>query len=123
MQFSISYVLANSRSWGGQPVASYSGNGIAIDPDNQFKDEEWGPTRIDERHRFVLSGVFDLPLRVQAAPVVQWASPRSWTSCPSRPSWLIVVSSARGSSTSFSSVYSQNCGVSSRVSVISSPRR
>jgi hypothetical protein len=79
VQFSISYVLANSRAWGGQPVASYSGNGIAIDPDNQFKDEEWGPTRIDERHRFVLSGVFDLPFRFQAAPVLQWASPRPFS--------------------------------------------
>ena len=29
---SFSYVLANSRAWGGQPTASYSGNGIAITP-------------------------------------------------------------------------------------------
>ncbi|MGH9960231.1 MAG: TonB-dependent receptor domain-containing protein, partial [Pyrinomonadaceae bacterium] len=29
---SASYVLANSRSWGGQPVASYSGNAIQITP-------------------------------------------------------------------------------------------
>ena len=27
---SLSYVLANSRAFGGQPTASYSGNGIAI---------------------------------------------------------------------------------------------
>lgn len=77
--FSLSYVLANSRAWGGQPVASYSGNGIAIDPLNQFKDEEFGPTRIDERHRVVFSGVFDIPWGVQLAPIMQLASARPYS--------------------------------------------
>jgi hypothetical protein len=76
---SLSYVLANSRAWGGQPVASYSGNGIAISPDDQFRDGEWGPTRLDERHRIVASGVIDLPYRFQVAPIVQWASTRPYT--------------------------------------------
>lgn len=76
---SLSYVLANSRAWGGQPVASYSGNGIAISPDHQFTDEEWGPTRLDERHRIVASGVIDLPMGFQVAPIVQWASQRPYT--------------------------------------------
>jgi hypothetical protein len=35
---SVSYVLSNSRAWGGQPTASYSGNGIAITPTAQFLD-------------------------------------------------------------------------------------
>jgi hypothetical protein len=78
-QASISYVLANSRSWGGQPTASYSGNGIATTPENQFKAEEWGPTRIDERHRFVASGAFNLPYQVQLAPVVQFATARPYS--------------------------------------------
>jgi hypothetical protein len=34
VQGSISYVLASSRAWGGQPVASYSGNGINITPEH-----------------------------------------------------------------------------------------
>lgn len=76
--FSVSYVLANSRSWGGQPVASYSGNGIQIAPENQFKPEEFGPTRIDERHRIVASGVFDLPGGLQLSPILQFATARPY---------------------------------------------
>ncbi|MFB3855508.1 MAG: carboxypeptidase regulatory-like domain-containing protein [Vicinamibacterales bacterium] len=79
MQLSVSYVLAYSRGWGGQPAASYSGNGIAITPDDQFRPEEWGPTRHDERHRIVASGVFDLPHGFQVAPIVQFASSRPYT--------------------------------------------
>ncbi|MGH9942201.1 MAG: TonB-dependent receptor [Pyrinomonadaceae bacterium] len=79
MLFNASYVLANSRSWGGQPVASYSGNGIATTPENQFKPEEFGPTRIDERHRIVLSGVFELPGGFQLAPIMQLASARPYS--------------------------------------------
>ena len=76
---SISYVLANSRAWGGQPTASYSGNGIAITPDEQFRDNEWGPTRLDERHRVVASGVIEAPFGFQFAPIVQFASARPYT--------------------------------------------
>jgi hypothetical protein len=77
--FSLSYVLADSRAWGGQPVASYSGNGIAIAPGNQFKPEEFGPTRIDERHRIVASGVFDLDGGIQLSPIVQFATARPYS--------------------------------------------
>lgn len=77
--FSGSYVLANSRSWGGQPVASYSGNGVATTPENQFKPEEFGPTRLDERHRVVLSGVFNFRWGLQLAPILQLASSRPYS--------------------------------------------
>lgn len=76
---SLSYVLASSRSWGGQPTASYSGNGIAIAPENQFKEGEWGPTRLDERHRVVASGVIELPRGFQLAPIFQFASARPYS--------------------------------------------
>ena len=76
---SLSYVLANSRAWGGQPTASYSGNGIAISPDDQFREGEWGPTRMDERHRIVASGVIDMPMGFQLSPIVQFASARPYT--------------------------------------------
>ena len=79
MYLSASYVLSSSRSWGGQPVASYSGNGIAVTPEDQFKPEEFGPTRIDERHRIVASGVFELPYGIQLAPIVQFASSRPYS--------------------------------------------
>ena len=79
MVLSASYVLSNSRSWGGQPLASYSGNGIATTPDNQFKPEEFGATRIDERHRIVASGVFEVPGDFQIAPLLQLASSRPFS--------------------------------------------
>jgi len=79
MTMSASYVLGSSRSWGGQPVASYSGNGIAIAPENQFREEEFGPSRIDERHRIVASGVFNLPADFQLAPILQYASARPYS--------------------------------------------
>ena len=77
--YSISYVLAKSQGWGGQPTASYSGNGIAITPEQQFRPEEFGPTRIDERHRIVASGVFDFPHGFQIAPIFQLASARPYS--------------------------------------------
>jgi hypothetical protein len=75
----LSYVLASSRSWGGQPTASCSGNGIAIDAEFQFDEEEFGPTRLDERHRIVASAVLELPLNFQIAPIVQYASARPYS--------------------------------------------
>jgi hypothetical protein len=74
-----SYVLAYSRAWGGQPTASYSGNGIAIAPENQFIDGEYGPTRMDERHRIVISGVIGLPFGFQVSPILQYGSPRPFS--------------------------------------------
>ena len=74
-----SYVLASSRSWGGQPTASYSGNGIVITPEKQFSEGEFGPTRMDERHRVVISGVFNLPWDIQLSPILQLASARPFS--------------------------------------------
>jgi hypothetical protein len=75
---SASYVLSKSQAWGGQPTASYSGNGIAITLENQFKPEEFGPTRIDERHRIVASGLFDFAHGFQLAPIIQFATARPY---------------------------------------------
>ena len=79
MLISASYVLSKSQAWGGQPTASYSGNGIAITLENQFKPEEFGPTRIDERHRIVASGLFDFPHGFQVGPIVQFATARPYS--------------------------------------------
>jgi len=76
---SASYILSSSKAWGGQPTASYSGNGIAITPENQFRPEEFGPTRIDERHRIVASGLFELGHGFQLAPIVQFATARPYS--------------------------------------------
>jgi outer membrane receptor protein involved in Fe transport len=79
MSFNASYVLASSKAWGGQPTASYSGNGIVITPENQFAEGEYGPTRMDERHRIVLSGVIGLPWGFQVSPILQYGSPRPFS--------------------------------------------
>ncbi|HVF28754.1 MAG TPA: TonB-dependent receptor, partial [Pyrinomonadaceae bacterium] len=76
---SASYVLSSSRAWGGQPLASYAGNAIQVTPENQFKPEEFGPTRIDERHRIVASGVVELPGGFQLAPILQFATSRPYS--------------------------------------------
>jgi hypothetical protein len=72
--FQVSDVISWSRSWGGRAVASYSGNGQAVTPDNEFLPSEFGPTDFDERNRFVASGIFDLPWGFQISPVFQASS-------------------------------------------------
>jgi len=52
---------------------------LAIALENQFKPEEFGPTRIDERHRIVASGLFDFPHGFQLAPIVQFATARPYS--------------------------------------------
>ena len=72
-------MLANSRAWGGQPTASYSGNGIAMTPEQQFEDERVGSDasrraasyRRQRRHR-AAAGIL-------VSPIVQWASSRPYT--------------------------------------------
>jgi len=76
--FQTSYVLAWSRSWGGRPTSSYSGTAFAITPELQFVNSEFGPTGFDERHRFVFSGVFQLPAGFEASPIFQVASARPY---------------------------------------------
>ena len=77
--FQASYVLSWSRSWGGFPVASYGGSGIAITPGQQFASDEFARTNFDERNRVVISGVFRLPLGIELAPNFQAASGRPYS--------------------------------------------
>jgi outer membrane receptor protein involved in Fe transport len=76
IQLQTSYVLSWSNSWGGRPTSSYSGSGIAVTPEVQFRPDQFGPTIFDERHRFTLSGIFELPYGIELAPLVQAASAR-----------------------------------------------
>lgn len=75
-QLRASYVISRSQSWGGRPTASYSGNGIAITPDRQFRAGEFVDTIFDERHRFLVTGLFELPWGFEIAPVFQASSGR-----------------------------------------------
>ena len=46
---------------------------------NEQNEKEFGPTRIDERHRIVGSGVLELPYGIQLAPIVQFATARPYS--------------------------------------------
>jgi hypothetical protein len=80
-QLHAHYTLAKARAWYGQ--AGDFGN----QPQNIFDPwnpaENFGPTDADERHRFVLSGVFDLPWGLQVSPILQLASARPYSIFPS----------------------------------------
>ena len=76
-RFSIntSYVLSKA--------VAYKGNAAAFrnrpsDPSKPFDPIDLGPVPTDERHRFVLSGVFTLPAGFQVAPIFQASSARPY---------------------------------------------
>ena len=79
VMFQTSYVLSWSRSWGGFPVASYGGSGLAVTPEQQFARNEFARTNFDERNRFTFSGLFDLPGGFQLSPIFQAASGRPYS--------------------------------------------
>lgn len=64
-------------------AVAYNGNAAAFrnrptDVFDIFAKHDFGPTPNDERHRFVFSGVFDLPGGIQVAPILQAASARPY---------------------------------------------
>jgi len=79
MMFQVSDVISWSRSWGGFPVASYGGSGLAVTPEQQFAPNEFARTNFDERNRFTFSGLFDLPGGFQLSPIFQAASARPYS--------------------------------------------
>ena len=76
------YTLAWARGYGGS-IGAIGGGGTptrqSVVYDQPFGPGEWGPATTDERHRVVLSGVFMLPGRIQASPVIHAASARPYT--------------------------------------------
>jgi hypothetical protein len=79
MMFQVSDVISWSRSWGGFPVASYGGSGLAVTPEQQFAPNEFARTNFDERNRFTFSGLFDLPGGFELSPIFQAASARPYS--------------------------------------------
>lgn len=79
--FQASYILASAYGFGGGAAGDAQGLNNTPGPqqqDLQFGPGEWGPTLTDERHRIVLSGVFNLPLGIQVSPIFQAASARPY---------------------------------------------
>lgn len=79
--FQASYVLSRSIAYAGaaNTGAAAGFGGLAQDENRILDPSELGPTSNDERHRFVFSGVFDLPWGFQVSPILQAASPRAYT--------------------------------------------
>ena len=78
-QLNMHYTLSKSQAWFGAT------QDFGLQPQNLF--DKWdpinfGPTGEDERHRFVLSGIFDLPWDFQLAPIFQIASARPYSIFP-----------------------------------------
>ena len=78
--FNTHYTLARARAWFG--IISDFG----LQPQNPFHkfdpDAELGHPGEDERHRFVASGVFDLPWGFQVSPILQLSSARPYSIFP-----------------------------------------
>jgi len=72
-----SYVLSKALAYNGNAAAF--GNG-PTDETNWFARHDFGPTPTDERHRITISGVFNLPFKITASPIMQWATGRPYTS-------------------------------------------
>jgi hypothetical protein len=80
--FQASYTLSSAYGFGGGVSGIVTAAGSVAGPQNQdlpFGPGEWGPTATDERHRVVISGVFNLPLGIQVSPIFQAASARPYT--------------------------------------------
>jgi Carboxypeptidase regulatory-like domain/TonB dependent receptor len=79
-QLNAHYTLSKGVAWFGQ-----TGDFGNVAQNQFFKFDpaaDFGPTDADERHRFVLSGIFDLPWGLQVSPIFQMASPRRWSVFP-----------------------------------------
>ena len=79
-QLNAHYTLSKSQAWFGATAD------FGLAPQNAFAKFDpinFGPTGEDERHRFVLSGIFDLPWGFQVAPIFQMASARPYSILPS----------------------------------------
>lgn len=78
-QLNAHYTLAKSQGWFG---ASSDFGFLPQDQFVKFDPINFGPTSEDERHRFVISGIFDLPWDFQVAPILQLASARPYSILP-----------------------------------------
>ena len=71
-----SYTLSRALAYNGS--AANFGQ-ASTDPSNIFAAHDFGYTPVDERHRWVTSGVVELPWGIRFAPIMQAASARPYT--------------------------------------------
>jgi hypothetical protein len=71
------YTLAGAFAYGGS-IGARGAAPLPVIADQPFAEGEWGPTTTDERHRFVMMGVFDVGYGIQLSPIFQASSPRAY---------------------------------------------
>ena len=76
LSLNTNYVFSKAVAYNGS--AANFGQG-ATDPSNIFAAHDFGPSPADERHRWVTSGVLELPFGIRFAPIMQWASARPYS--------------------------------------------
>jgi hypothetical protein len=79
-QLNAHYTLSHAVAWFGQ--TGDFGNQAQNVFNKWDPTENFGPSDADERHRFVLSGIFDLKWGFQVAPIFQASSPRAYSIFP-----------------------------------------
>jgi outer membrane receptor protein involved in Fe transport len=75
------YTLSRAMGWSvesGSPDATSSFRNYPHDPLNIWDPRDFGPTDNDERHHISLSGIVQLPLGFQLAPIVSYGSARPY---------------------------------------------
>src|SRR5258708_12884985 len=75
------YTLSRAMGWGiesGGTDASSGFRNYRHDPLNIGDPRDFGPTNNDERHHISLSGIVQLPLGFQVAPIVSYGSARPY---------------------------------------------
>src|SRR3989449_10046723 len=70
-----SYVLSRAVAYNGSAAAFRN---RPVNPDDPFGSTDFGPTPNDERHRWVLNTVLDLPWGIQISHIMQLASARPY---------------------------------------------
>ncbi len=92
-RFSVntSYVLSKGVAYKGNAAAFRNRPSNPLDP---FNPVDFGPVPTDERHRFVFSGVFEMPWGFQVAPIFQAASARPYDGIEGQD--VLGIGSGRG---------------------------
>jgi hypothetical protein len=78
LNWQASYTLSNAQAYGGG-VGITGATAGPQDWDAPTAPGEWGPVRVDERHRVVLFAVAELPFGVRVSPIFQASTPRPYT--------------------------------------------
>jgi len=72
-QFVFNYTLSQAEGYTGLGFG-----GTPVDENDPFNPQQWGPRPYDSRHRFLLSGIVQLPADIQFSGSVQYFSARPY---------------------------------------------